>query len=152
MKLESDNFSANSLIPRKHACDGEATSPNLKWDDAPTETQSFTLIVEDPDAPNRSFTHWVVYDLSPQTRQLPENVPAKPILEGGGVHGTNDYNKFGYGPPCPPIGRHRYFFKLYALDTPLKLRPGATRNHVEAAMHGHVLAVAELIGLYERKS
>jgi Raf kinase inhibitor-like YbhB/YbcL family protein len=152
MKLESDSFSANGMIPPKHTCDDQGISPSLKWDDPPIETQSLALIVDDPDAPNRTFVHWVLYDLPPETRYLPEGVPtAQPTLEGRGVQGTNDYDQFGYGGPCPPSGTHRYFFKLYALDRPLGLDSGATKDQLEAAMDGHILAMAELIGRYERQ-
>jgi Raf kinase inhibitor-like YbhB/YbcL family protein len=151
MKLQSDSFSANGMIPMKYSCDGEAISPSLKWEDPPIETRSFTLIVDDPDAPNRTFVHWVLYDIPPQTRNLPEAVPSQPMPYNNGIHGKNDYDRFGYGPPCPPNGTHRYFFKLYALDGPLGLEPGATKDQVEAAMSGHILGAAELIGQYKRQ-
>jgi Raf kinase inhibitor-like YbhB/YbcL family protein len=151
MRLLSDSFSADSMIPLKFSCEGEGISPSLKWEDVPFETRSFALIVDDPDAPNRTFVHWVLYDLPLQTRNLPEGVPTEPMLQGGGIQGTNDVGQFGYTPPCPPSGMHRYFFKLYALDAPLGLDFGATKEEVEAAMGNHILATAELIGRYDKQ-
>ncbi|HEY9848758.1 MAG TPA: YbhB/YbcL family Raf kinase inhibitor-like protein [Leptolyngbyaceae cyanobacterium] len=152
MKLESDSFSANGTIPPKYTCDGQNISPPLKWDTPPISTQSLALIVDDPDAPSRTFVHWVLYDLPPETGNLPEAIPAdRPILEGFGVQGKNDFGKLGYGGPCPPSGTHRYFFKLYALDRVLELAAGATKEQLEAAMNGHILAAAELIGYYARR-
>ncbi|AUT02976.1 YbhB/YbcL family Raf kinase inhibitor-like protein [Nostoc sp. CENA543] len=150
MKLISDSFSANSMIPIKFSCEGAGISPSLKWEDAPQETQSFALIVDDPDAPNRTFVHWVLYDLPHYTHNLPEAIPHTPILDGNGIQGKNDADQFGYFPPCPPQGTHRYFFKLYALNRFLGLDYGATKAEVEAAMSGHILATAELIGKYQK--
>lgn len=151
MKLLSDSFSADSMIPLKFSCEGAGISPSLKWEDVPIETRSFALIVDDPDAPNRTFVHWVLYDLPLQTRNLPEGVPTEPMLEGSGIQGQNDADLFGYTPPCPPSGIHRYFFKLYALDAPLGLDFGATKEQLEAAMENHILAKAELIGRYKKQ-
>lgn len=149
MKLESSAFSANSMIPPRYTCDGEDVSPELRWDEPPTGSQSLVLIVDDPDAPGGTFIHWVVYDLPPETRQLPEAVDAE---QGEGVQGNTSFDQLGYGGPCPPDGTHRYFFKLYALDQPLGLALGATKNEVVAAMEGHILDTAELIGRYSRQS
>jgi Raf kinase inhibitor-like YbhB/YbcL family protein len=151
MKLLSDSFSADSKIPMKFSCEGEGVSPSLKWEDVPIETRSFALIVDDPDAPNRTFVHWVLYDLPMQTRNLPEGVPREPMLEGSGIQGKNDIGQLGYTPPCPPSGIHRYFFKLYALDAPLGLDFGATKQDVEAAMENHILASAQLVGRYQKQ-
>ena len=151
MKLLSDSFSADSKIPMKFSCEGEGISPSLKWEDVPIETRSFALIVDDPDAPNRTFVHWVLYDLPMQTRNLPEGVPREPMLEGRGIQGKNDIGQLGYTPPCPPSGIHRYFFKLYALDAPLGLDFGATKQDVEAAMENHILASAQLVGRYQKQ-
>ncbi|WP_066383266.1 MULTISPECIES: YbhB/YbcL family Raf kinase inhibitor-like protein [unclassified Anabaena] len=150
MRLLSDSFSADGMIPLKFSCEGEGISPSLKWEDAPRETQSFALIVDDPDAPNRTFVHWVLYDLPHQTNNLPEAIPNTPMLDGNGIQGKNDGDEFGYFPPCPPKGTHRYFFKLYALDSPLGLDFGASKEEIEAAMSGHILATAELIGRYQK--
>jgi Raf kinase inhibitor-like YbhB/YbcL family protein len=151
MKLESSAFSANGLIPPKYTCDGQDISPPLSWDEPPAETQSLALIVDDPDAPGRIFVHWVLYDIPPQVRQLTEKIAPQKTLPNGGIQGKNDFGKFGYGGPCPPSGTHRYFFKLYALDRPLELASAATKDQLEAAMDGHILAAAELIGRYARQ-
>lgn len=151
MRLASNAFAANGLIPVKYTCDGEDISPPLFWDEVPTQTQSLALIVDDPDAPGRTFVHWVVYDIPPTVHQLPEKVSsANTTLPDGGVQGKNDFGKLGYGSPCPPTGTHRYFFKLYALNQKLGLTAGATKNQIVAAIDRHVLATAELIGRYQR--
>ncbi|MBD2184711.1 YbhB/YbcL family Raf kinase inhibitor-like protein [Aerosakkonema funiforme] len=151
MKLESDAFSANGTIPSKYTCDRQDFSPPLKWDAPPTGTQSLALIVDDPDAPMGTFVHWVLYDLPTEITNLPEAVPNDATLASGGTQGKNDFGKLGYGGPCPPSGTHRYFFKLYALDRYLELASGATKEQLEAAMNGHILAAAELIGRYSRQ-
>lgn len=150
MKLTSSAFAAEEMIPTRYTCDGEDISPALSWEGIPQGTQSLVLIVDDPDAPGQTFVHWVLYDLPPETRQLPANVPNSEQLPNGGVQGKNDFGKIGYGGPCPPEGTHRYFFKLYALDTQLGLSAGATKAQVEAAMSSHILAAQELIGRYSR--
>ncbi|MBH8577354.1 YbhB/YbcL family Raf kinase inhibitor-like protein [Nostocaceae cyanobacterium CENA369] len=152
MKLESNVFDNNGLIPAKYTCDGVDISPPLIWDEVPTETQSIVLIVDDPDAPRQTFVHWVVYDIPATVHQLPEQIPSVKTLPNGGVQGTNDFGKLGYGGPCPPSGTHRYFFKLYALDRKLALAAGANKNQILAAMESHVLAKADLIGLYKRQN
>ncbi|BAZ53291.1 PEBP family protein [Nostoc sp. NIES-4103] len=151
MKLESTAFDANGLIPAKYTCDGEDISPPLIWDEVPRGTQSIVLIVDDPDAPGRTFIHWVVYNIPATIRQLPEKIAAVKTLPNGGVQGKNDFGKLGYGGPCPPGGIHRYFFKIYALDQELNLSAGATKNQILAAMESHVLAKADLIGRYQRQ-
>lgn len=151
MKLASSAFEANSLIPGKYTCDGADISPPLIWDEVPTETQSLALIVDDPDAPGKTFVHWVVYDIPPTVRQLPEQIPTAKTPTNVGVQGKNDFGKFGYGGPCPPSGTHRYFFQLYALDKKLNLAAGASKSQVLSAIEGHVLAKAELIGRYKRQ-
>ncbi|HAA30719.1 MAG TPA: YbhB/YbcL family Raf kinase inhibitor-like protein [Cyanobacteria bacterium UBA8553] len=150
MKLESTAFTANGMIPSQYTCDGQDISPPLSWDAPPTGTQSLALIVDDPDAPGQIFVHWVLYDIPPEIHQLPQAVAAQDTLPGGGTQGKNDFGKLGYGGPCPPSGIHRYFFKLYALDRELGLKSGATKAQLEAAMNGHILAAAELIGRYSR--
>jgi Raf kinase inhibitor-like YbhB/YbcL family protein len=151
MKLESSAFAANGLIPPKYTCDGQNISPPIQWDQPPAETQSFALIVDDPDAPGRTFVHWVVYDIPAVVCELPQQVPTQKTLANGSIQGKNDFGKFGYGGPCPPSGTHRYFFKLYALDKTLGLAEGATKDKVLAAMEGHILASVELIGRYSRQ-
>jgi len=149
--LETKAFPQGGEIPRKYTCSGEDVSPALSWSGAPQGARSLALIVDDPDAPSGAFTHWIVYDLPAGARQLPENVPYTSDPSGGGHQGRNDFRRVGYGGPCPPPGKpHRYFFKLYALDSTLNLPAGASRQEVERAMHGHVLAQAELMGKFAR--
>ncbi|HLI35463.1 MAG TPA: YbhB/YbcL family Raf kinase inhibitor-like protein [Terriglobia bacterium] len=149
LQLKSDAFKSGDAIPSRYTCEGKDTSPALSWTDPPAGTKSFTLIVTDPDAPAHTWVHWVIYDLPASARSIREGVPKVERIPGGAVQGSNDFNKLGYGGPCPPSGKpHRYFFHLYALDTRLNLKPGATREEVEQAMKGHILAEGELMGLY----
>lgn len=151
LELKSTAFKPGGEIPKKFTCDGPDASPALTWNDPPAGTQSFTLIMDDPDAPGGTWVHWVVYDLPAGTRELPEGVPKVGEIQGGGRQGRNDFPKIGYGGPCPPPGKpHHYFFKLYALDAKLNLKAGATKRDVEQAMKGHILTQAELMGLYGR--
>jgi len=149
--LRSTSFEEGGRIPRRNTCDGEDISPDLSWTDVPEKTASVALIVDDPDAPRGNWVHWVLFDLPPTVLGLPEKVPSKSVLETGGVHGTNDFGRLGYGGPCPPSGTHRYFFTLSALDVELRLPPSSTREQVEKAMQGHVLAEARLTGRYSRE-
>jgi Raf kinase inhibitor-like YbhB/YbcL family protein len=142
MKISSPAFGTNQKIPKKYTCDGEDISPSLMIDEIPEGTETLALIVDDPDAPAGTWVHWVVFNI-PVTNRIEEG-------EVPGNQGINDFRKERYGGPCPPSGTHRYFFKLYALDQELGLSEGASRRDVEAAMGGHILAQAELIGLYER--
>ncbi|MGH7546808.1 MAG: YbhB/YbcL family Raf kinase inhibitor-like protein [Gemmatimonadales bacterium] len=154
LTLISTAFGEGGPIPVKHTCDGADVSPPLSWGGMPRGTVAFAVIADDPDAPAGTWVHWVLYDLSGSAVQLPENVPKADTLPdlGGAIQGRNDFRRTGYGGPCPPPGpAHRYFFKLYALDAPLKLRPGATKQEVEAAMKGRVLATAQLTGTYARR-
>lgn len=148
--LSSPSFSSGGSIPAKYTCDGEDVSPPLAWNDAPMGTQSFVLILDDPDAPSGKWVHWVLYDLPMQTRALEEGSRASPRPEAGGIHGLNSWGRPAYGGPCPPGGTHRYFFRLYALDLPLGLSPGATADQARKAMEGHILGLAELMGTYRR--
>ncbi|GIX49181.1 MAG: UPF0098 protein [Candidatus Tectimicrobiota bacterium] len=149
--LQSSAFAPGATIPKKYTCDGPDVSPPLRWSDPPAGTKSFALIMDDPDAPVGTWVHWVLYDLPPTLRELPEDVPKTETLASGAKQGLNDFRRVGYGGPCPPRGpAHRYFFKLYALDSALQLAPRATKKQVEAAMAGHVLAQAELMGRYQR--
>jgi len=149
--LESDAFKNGGDIPKKFTCDGPDVSPALVWRDLPPATKSLALIADDPDAPVGTWVHWVVYDMEPQTFQLREGVAKSEAIPGIGKQGLNDFRKIGYGGPCPPPGKpHRYFFKLYALDSMLNLKPRATKADVEQAMKGHILAQTELIGRYKR--
>ncbi|EHC18516.1 YbhB/YbcL family Raf kinase inhibitor-like protein [Fischerella thermalis] len=152
MHLHSPAFLTGNSIPSQYTCDGDNLSPPLSWDSPPNGTVSFALIMEDPDAPKETFTHWVVYNLPAHIKHLPEGVVNHATLPGGGVQGKNDFGQLGFGGPCPPSGTHRYFFKLYALDQILDLPPGASKADVIAAMEGHVLEAAELMGRYARQS
>jgi Raf kinase inhibitor-like YbhB/YbcL family protein len=150
--LSSPDFQSQGQIPRELTCEGADLSPSLSWAGAPAGTQSFALIVDDPDAPDparpqRVWVHWVLYNLPAQLTSLPRGVKSAPE---GALDGFNDWNKPGYGGPCPPVGRHRYFHKLYALDTALPNLGRATKSELEKAMAGHILAQSELIGTYEK--
>ncbi len=145
--LTSKVFRQGEMIPSKYTCDGEDVSPPLSWGVVPDGTKTLALIVDDPDAPGGIFTHWVLFNLSVTITSLPEGVPRLDRLDNGGSQGKNDFGRKGYGGPCPPK-RHTYRFILYALDTELTLKPGATRENVLKAMEGHILARAELDGKY----
>lgn len=150
-ELTSSAFAAGEAIPRKYTCDGDDISPPLAWGDPPAGTQSFALISDDPDAPVGTWVHWVLFNLPADARALPEAVPADADLADGSRHGNSSWRRPGYGGPCPPSGTHRYFFKLYALDTVLDLKAGASKDELLKAMEVHVLAEAELMGTYSRK-
>jgi Raf kinase inhibitor-like YbhB/YbcL family protein len=151
MQLSSSAFSEGQSIPAKYTGDGSDASPPFAWSEPPAGTKSFALICEDPDAPLGTWTHWVLFNLSPQLRKLDEGVPTDGTLPNGAIQGKNDFKKIGYGGPAPPKGKpHRYFFKLYALDSQLSLEPGASRKQLLAAMKGHVLAEGQMMGKYQR--
>ena len=151
LTVTSSAFAAGANIPKKYTCDAEDVSPALKWSEPPAGTQSFALIVDDPDAPVGAWVHWVVFDIPAGARSLPENVTKQEQLADGSRQGRNDFRKIGYGGPCPPPGKpHRYFFKLCALDAELNLKAGAMKADVERAIQGHVLAQGELMGRYGR--
>jgi len=150
MKLTSSAFGAGDMIPRRYTCDGDDLSPPLAWTGTPAGARALALICDDPDAPVGTWVHWVLFNLPPSLTQLPEGLPAAQTLENGAIHGTNSWKRVGYGGPCPPSGTHRYFFKLYALDAPLTLGSNATARDVQAAMKGHVLVEAQLMGRYRR--
>jgi Raf kinase inhibitor-like YbhB/YbcL family protein len=143
-------FRSGGPIPKKFTCDGQDLSPALSWTEPPNRTKTLALIVDDPDAPAGTWVHWVLYDLPLETRKLPEGVQKDPELPDGARQGRNDFGKIGYNGPCPPRGAgHRYFFKLYAMDSKTALAPGATKSEVERAMKGHILAHAELVGRFQ---
>jgi Raf kinase inhibitor-like YbhB/YbcL family protein len=151
LELTSTAFQPNDTIPQKFTGDGRNVSPPLAWHDPPAGTKSFGLVCEDPDAPSGTFTHWVLFNLPADSHELSEGVPAEATLPNGAVQGSNDFGQVGYGGPSPPPGKpHRYHFKLYALDQPLDLQPGATKQQVAAAMKGHVRGEAQLSGTYAR--
>lgn len=151
MQVNSKVISPGGEFPKRETCDGEDRSPQLSWSVAPASVKSFALVLDDPDAPGGTFTHWLLWDIPGGARELPENLPKSPQIAGGGTQGRNDFGKIGYGGPCPPPGKpHRYFFRLYALDSVLGLKPGAARRELERAMQGHVVARGELMGRYGR--
>jgi Raf kinase inhibitor-like YbhB/YbcL family protein len=145
MKITSSAFQQGGNIPSKFTCDGGDTSPPLQMQDIPAAAKSLVLIVDDPDAPSGLFTHWISWNISPQTTSIAEGSAPK------AVQGTNDFGKSGYGGPCPPSGTHRYYFKIFALDKELDLPPASKRAQLDAAMKGHVIAQGELMGRYARK-
>jgi Raf kinase inhibitor-like YbhB/YbcL family protein len=155
LELSSPDFRNGGEIPALHTCEGKDVSPALAWSHLPRETASLVLIVDDPDAPDprapkMTWVHWVLYDVPPTATGLPQGV-ATAGLPHGTREGLNDWRRSGWGGPCPPIGRHRYFFRLYALDTILGDLSRPTRAAIEKAMQGHVLASAELMGTYEKR-
>lgn len=153
MQLKASAFKVGTDIPDQFTCDGSNISPALNWSAPPEGTQSFVLIMDDPDAPGRTWVHWLLYDLPGTERDLPEGVVPKGTIPSGARQGLNDFRKTGYGGPCPPPGpAHRYYFRLYALDTALHLKAGATRQQIDRLIRGHVLADAELMALYRRQA
>lgn len=155
LELTSPSFTAMGEIPRRHTCEGEDVSPELRWSGVPDGARSLVLIVDDPDAPDpaaprMTWVHWVLYDIPPEAAGLPESVSAAK-LPPGTKQGTNDWKRSGYGGPCPPVGRHRYFHKLYALDTELGDLGQPTKAELERAMQGKLIAQAELVGTYQKR-
>jgi len=152
MQVTSSAFSNMQPIPRDYTCDGRNISPPLSWKGAPAATKSFALIIDDPDAPGGSWTHWVVFDLPADTSDLAEDAAKVQFGSAKAKEGVNDFKHVGYGGPCPPTGkRHRYMFKLYALDSMLGLKPGVSKKDVEGAMAKHILGQGQLIGTYQRQ-
>lgn len=149
--VTSDAFEEGGMIPIQYTCDGADISPPLKWSGIPDGARSLALICDDPDAPSKTWVHWVLYNLPPELTGLPDSIPSNEVLETGGKHGITDFGRFGYGGPCPPSGTHRYFFKLYALDIVLDLPERVDKKQLEAAMEGHVLASGQLMGKYARQ-
>ena len=150
MELTSSAFTEGGAIPPLYTCDGKDISPPLSWSGAPEGAKSFALIADDPDAPRGTWVHWVLWNLPATAVELKEALATIPHLPSGALQGKNDSGDSGYGGPCPPSGTHRYFFKLFALDSVLALKAGATKSQLEAAMKGHVLSQATLMGLYSR--
>jgi Raf kinase inhibitor-like YbhB/YbcL family protein len=146
ISITSPSFQTGGDIPPKFTCNGTNVSPELQISSVPNEAKSLLLIVDDPDAPRGLFTHWIVWNIDPKTTRVAEN-----SAPTAGVQGINDFGKRNYGGPCPPSGTHRYFFKIFALDTKLELKPGARRAELDAAMRGHTLAQGELMGRYSHK-
>jgi Raf kinase inhibitor-like YbhB/YbcL family protein len=151
LTLSSPVFQEGERIPTKYTCEGDDLSPALTWAEPPKETQSFALIMDDPDAPGGTFTHWVLFNLPANDRELPEAVPTQGQLPNGALQGKNDFGRLGYGGPCPPPGRpHRYQFALYALSQLLDLKAGVSNRQAIDAMRGHILAQGRLVGVYQR--
>ncbi len=146
LKISSTAFRHNEIIPAKHTCDGADVNPSLAVEGVPDNAKSLALIVDDPDAPRGTWVHWVVWNIDAKTKEIAEGSVPK-----GAQQGMNDFRKLDYGGPCPPSGTHRYFFKVYALDTLLNLGKGAIKADLEKSMKGHILAQGEIIGLYRRK-
>jgi Raf kinase inhibitor-like YbhB/YbcL family protein len=152
LEITSPSFERGKTIPSKHTCDGGDSSPPLRFGPSPAGTKTLALVCDDPDAPRGTWVHWVIYNVPASARELLEGVPTVESLPDGSLQGKNDFGRIGYGGPCPPAGTsHRYFFKLYALDTEMKLKPGATKQELEGQLRGHVLAQGTLIGIYSRK-
>jgi hypothetical protein len=150
IEITSSAFSQGQPIPEKFTCKGEDISPALSWTEPPAGTQSFALIMDDPDAPAGTWVHWVLFNIPVSARSLPETFPSDAILPDGSMSGNSSFGGPGYGGPCPPSGTHRYFFKLYALDEMLAISAGATKGELEKAMVGHILAQGELMGTFSK--
>jgi Raf kinase inhibitor-like YbhB/YbcL family protein len=152
LELTSEAFVNGQSIPAKYACTGRNISPALTWNDPPAGTQSFALIVDDPDAPMGTWVHWVLFNIKSDTRNLQEDLPVtgKNVDPNAIYVGKNSSGRIGYDGPCPPSGTHRYYFKLYALDSPINLLPGATKEQVLKEMEGHILAQGELMGTFSK--
>lgn len=149
--VSSPAFASGTTIPNAYTCQGPDISPPLNWSGSPTQTISFALVVDDPDAPVGTWVHWVMWNIPAATNFVPENVSKQERVAGGVMQGRNDFGKVGYNGPCPPSGKnHRYFFRLYALGVKLTLPPGTKRKELDAAMEGHILARAEYMGTYQR--
>lgn len=151
IKITSPAFEDGGLIPARYTCDGEDISPPLRWDAVPEGTRSIALICDDPDAPMGTWVHWVLFNLPADTRELAEKFPADETLHDGTRQGITDFGSTGYGGPCPPSGTHRYFFKIYALDTKIDLVAVADKARLLEAMEGHILGQGQLVGKYERQ-
>jgi Raf kinase inhibitor-like YbhB/YbcL family protein len=151
IKVSSSAFQNGEFIPAKYTCDGANISPPLSWSGIPEGTKTFALIADDPDAPGRTFVHWVIYNIPALQKELPEGVTPTRNIPEEVLMGTNDFGHIGYGGPCPPPGTHRYFFKLYALNSAIHLEAGATKDQVLKAMEKHLLGQGELMGKYKRR-
>ncbi|MFN3533427.1 MAG: YbhB/YbcL family Raf kinase inhibitor-like protein [Candidatus Brocadia sp.] len=150
IKMKSTAFEEGGMIPKKYTCNGSDVSPPISWTSVPEGTKSLALICDDPDAPMGTWVHWVLFNLPADIRELPENIPPEKTLANGAKQGITDFRKIGYGGPCPPGGTHRYYFKLYALDTEINLDAEITKKQLLKAMEGHILAEGQLMGKYKR--
>ena len=150
IKITSSAFEEGGMIPAKYTCDGADVSPPLQWDAVPQGSKSIALICDDPDAPMGTWVHWVLFNLPSDAKELAENIPPVETLPNGARQGLSDFGRIGYGGPCPPSGTHRYFFKIYALDTEIGLEAGANKRQLLKAMKGHILEQGQLVGKYKR--
>ncbi|UCD51503.1 MAG: YbhB/YbcL family Raf kinase inhibitor-like protein [Phycisphaerales bacterium] len=151
ISVASSAFEEGGMIPAKYTCDGQDVSPPLKWEGIPEGTKCIALVADDPDAPMGTWVHWVMWNIPPDVTELPENVPPDAQLSDGSRQGVTDFRRPGYGGPCPPSGTHRYYFKVYALDTMLDLPTGARKGDLLKAAEGHVLVEGQLMGRYSRR-
>ncbi len=150
LKVESSAFQYGGTIPVKYTCDGEDISPPLKWSQGPAGTKCYAIIADDPDAPMGTWVHWVIYNIPADVTELPEGVPPQKVLGDGSLQGVNDFRRIGYGGPCPPGGTHRYYFKVYALDTEVDAVPGLTKRQLLKKIEKHIIAKGEIMGKYSR--
>ena len=150
LKLTSSAFIEKGNIPDKYTCKGKNISPPVTWEEAPEGAKSFTLICDDPDAPGGTWDHWILLNIPSAQTHLAEGIAARSQFENGSRHGKNSWGRNDYGGPCPPSGKHRYYFKIYALDTLLDLPAGATKKEVEHSMKGHILSEGQLMGYYQK--
>lgn len=151
LTITSPAFQDGAAIPSQYTCEGNDISPPLEWSGVPAGARSLALLCDDPDAPRKTWVHWVLWAIPPDRTSLPEGLPAKAALKGVGSQGKNDFGRLGYGGPCPPPGKpHRYFFKLFALDCEVNLGAGAGKRELEQSMQGHVLAQGQLVGKFHR--
>ena len=150
IKITSTAFTDGSMIPGDYTCDGRDISPPLAWTDVPEGTKSLAIICDDPDAPMGTWVHWVLFNIPATINELSQDIPTDKVLENGAIQGINDFRRYGYGGPCPPGGTHRYYFKIYALDTELTEEPGITKADLLKAIKEHILAEGQLMGRYKR--
>lgn len=151
LTITSPAFHDGAAIPSQYTCEGNDVSPPLEWSGVPAGARSLALLCDDPDAPRKTWVHWVLWAIPPDRTSLPEGLPSQATLKGVGSQGKNDFGRLGYGGPCPPPGKpHRYFFKLYALDCEVNLGAGAGKRELEQSMQGHVLAHGQLVGKFHR--
>lgn len=151
IKVTSGAFEEGGVIPARYTGDAEDISPDIAWSGIPDGAKSIAVISDDPDAPMGTWVHWVIFNIPPELTGLAEGVPTDPVLDNGAIQGVNDSRTIGYSGPYPPSGYHRYYFKVYALDTMLKLKSGITKKDLLKAMEGHILAEGQLMGKYKRK-
>jgi Raf kinase inhibitor-like YbhB/YbcL family protein len=151
IELKSKAFKEGEMIPSKYTCDGVNISPPLEWSNLPSQTKTLAIIADDPDAPKKTFVHWVIFNIPGNLENIPEEMAPIPTLPNNAKQGKNDFNKIGYKGPCPPNGTHRYYFKIYALDSELELEPGISKNDLLDAMQGHTLDEGQLMGKYEKR-